>query len=313
MTYVAAFRTYSWDDGVAELARRFFSACPGARQVVLADETKGPIGISGYDVISHTEDTSNLGLLVYPRGNSLWHNVDYGLYILRTALPGYDYYLTSESDLAVNTDLDAIVAAASARQLDLIAHLIRPATPDWLWYEAAATIFKEPLGSVLFFMVVSAHAVDLLFHMRRQLTLQYQEGTTPWLFCEAFVPSILKLAGMSTAEASEFADTENLRVRPRLLITDARANQPNSLAHSVLGQSAYLRAITKEFPPADWFSEESELQQALAALPLREYAAQLCGAFIRAEDMDGLARFKAHLAGQGIAMPKNSTARFVLT
>jgi hypothetical protein len=292
MRYVTAFRTYTWDDGVAELARRFFAATPAARQVVLADETRGPLGITGYEVISHTEDTSNLGLLVYPAGNSLWYNVDYGLYILRAALPGYDYYLTSEADLAVNTPLDAIVRTVAGRQTDIVAHWLRPATPDWEWYATAAGMFEQPMGSLLFFMILSARAIDLLFYMRSALTVELQAGRIDsWPFCEIFVPSLLRQAGMSFLEIGEFADTENLRLRPRILLTDASANRPGSLVHSVLARPAYIRAIIKEYPPRDWLAPESEMRRALRDIPVAEYAALLCEAFAQAGDDAGLAQF----------------------
>ena len=311
MRYVAAFRTYTWDDGVAALARRFFAATPAARQVVLADETRGPLGITGYEVISHTENTSNLGPLVYPAGNSLWYNVDYGLYILRAALPGYDYYLTSESDLAVNTPLDAIVQTAAARQTDIVAHWVGPATPNWEWYVTAAGMFEQSMASLLFFMILSARAIDLLFYMRRALTVEFQAGRlASWPFCEIFVPSLLRQAGMSFAEIGEFVDTENLRLRPRILLTDAAANRPGSLAHSVLARPAYIRAVIKEHPPRDWFAPASALRHALREISAAEYAPLLCAAFAQAGDGEGLARFRqaAQSAPPGWVMAPNTSS-----
>ncbi len=311
MRYVAAFRTYTWDEGVAELARRFFAATPAARQVVLADETRGPLGITGYEVVSHTEDTSNLGLLVYPAGNSLWYNVDYGLYILRAALPGYDYYLTSESDLAVNTPLDAVVREAAARQRDIVAHWMGPATPDWEWSATAAGMFEHSMCSLLFFMLLSARAIDLLFHMRRALTLEFQAGRlATWPFCEIFVPSLLRQARMNFAEIGEYvADTQNLRLRPRLLLSEAAANRPGSLAHSVLARPTYIRAVIKEHPPRDWFAPASPLRHALREIDLAEYAPALCAAFAQAGDEAGLARFRqaAQSAPPGWVMAPNTS------
>jgi hypothetical protein len=293
MRYVAAFRTYTWDEDVATLARRFFQACPAARQVVLADETRGPLGISVYEVISHTEDTSDFGLRVYPEGNSLWHNVDYGLYILRARLPGYDFYLTSESDLAVNLPLDPIVARVASEQIDLVAHWVRPSSPDWYWHENAIARFKDPLGSLLFFMIASAQAVDFLFGARQRMAQEKLAGE--WTFCEAFVPSQLALAGMRMAEISAYADTENLRLRPRLLISDPRANRPGSLAHSVLGKAAYIKAVLKEFPARSWCQPDSELRRALSVLPLREYVSELGDAFVKARDMEALRQLREEL------------------
>ena len=277
MCYVAAFRTYTWDEDIAELAARFHSACPGARRVILADETRGKLRIpTSYEVISHTEDTSQYSLLVYPKGNSLWHNVDYGLYILRARLPDYDYYLTSESDLAVNTPLDPIVAQIAARRVDLTAHLIRAATPDWYWYKNAAANFTKPLGSLLFFMILSARALDQLFQKRQRMTHDHRpDGPAEWPFCETFVPTSLQEAGMTFAEIRDYVDTENLHLRPRLLLRDERANRPGSLAHSVLGKTAYIRAMLKDFHASDWVDPDSELRRALSMLPMQDYAPQL--------------------------------------
>jgi len=69
--FVAAFRAYEWDDAIAELARRFFAACPEARCVVLADETRGPINAGGYEKITHTDDTSFLEIPNFPPGRSI--------------------------------------------------------------------------------------------------------------------------------------------------------------------------------------------------------------------------------------------------
>ena len=52
--------------------------------------------------VSHTEDTRSFGLPNHPKGGSLRYNGDYGDDFLRWALPEFDYYLLSESDLAVN-------------------------------------------------------------------------------------------------------------------------------------------------------------------------------------------------------------------
>lgn len=301
MRYVAAFRTYTWDSGTAELSRRFFSACPGAKQVVLADETRGALGIEGYEIISHTEDTAKYGLLTHPKGNSLWYNVDYGLYILRAALPGHDYYLTSESDLAVNIDLDAMADAVARRKIDLVAHLIRPATPDWCWYESAKPIFDDPYGSVLFFVMASARALDTLMAARRWLTAQYQAGNIRvWPFCETFVPTVIRMARMTHVDVSEFADTTHLKVRPHLLITDERVNRPNSLVHSVLSAPAFIQAVIRESPPACWFDDASDLRQALNYLPLGDYAGLLYQSFKAAGDTAATEKFREFLRAQHI-------------
>ena len=106
MTYVAAFRTHVWDESIALLARRLANACTSSRFVVLADETNGTIDVSGYEKITHTDDARIFGLPKFPSDRLLWYNSDYPLYFLHQAFPGRDYYLLSEYDLAVNTNVE---------------------------------------------------------------------------------------------------------------------------------------------------------------------------------------------------------------
>lgn len=144
--YVAAFRAYAWEGDIAELARRFFAACPSARKVVLMDESRGPIEVPGYEKVSHAEDTRRFGLPDHhPEGNSPWYNGDYGIYFLKAALPDFDHYLLSESDLAVNLSCEPMMAKAADRKLDAIVRRLAPSTPEWKWHESSVAVFGNPL------------------------------------------------------------------------------------------------------------------------------------------------------------------------
>lgn len=298
--YIAAFRTYSWNDTVAELAARFFQSCPSAKHVVLADESKGPLKIDSYEVVSHTEDTSEYGLLVYPKGRSLWHNVDYATYILRLRFPDFEYYVTSESDLAVNASLEPIVEAIASRSIDLAAHDFRPATEDWTWYHHAKT-FATPMRVLLFFMILSGRALDLLLAARiRQGSEIEQDSSFVWPFCEAFVPSVLNEAGMRTCEIGEFVDTTNLRFRPRISLSDPRANAPGTLAHSVVPDDDFCRIVINEHDPRKWFEKKSELSMSLARYPFDRYAPLMLKAFERRSDALGFLEFSNIMKEAGI-------------
>ena len=297
MNYVAAFRTYTWDDDVRELARRFFAACPSARQVVLADETRGPLGITEYELISHTEDTSGIGLIVEPPGGSLWYNVDYGPYILRDRLPGYAYYLTSESDLAVNADLEPMVRAAVDRGIDIVTHQVMRSAPPWHWHDNAAACFNDPWRSILFFMLMSDRAIDVLAAARRDMGAAFRRGElAQWPFCEPFVPSVGMRAGLSFSEISEFVDTTHLNYRPRIALDDPRANRPGALAHSVLGRRPFIRSVIAENEPRDFFFPGSDVHEALSVYPLEDYADQLHAAFAARSDHAAMNRFRPHPA-----------------
>lgn len=301
MTYVAAFRTYTWDEGAKELARRFLRATQTARQVVLADETRGSLGIEDAELVSHTTNLAHLGLLNHPSDNPLWFNVDYGAYVLRHALPGYDHYLLSESDLAVNLDLEPMMRVVSAQEIDVVIHDVRPSTPDWYWHRDGAAVFAQPWRSLLFFMVLSGRAIDLLFEMRRRQAAEYQAGRLAvWPFCEAFVPSVLKQAHLRFAEVGDFADVADLRFRPRIALDDERASRPGALVHSVLAVPSYVRAVIAESKPADWFVPASDLRQTLATRSPATFAPLLRQAFATALDHAGLAEFNRQMASHGV-------------
>lgn len=286
--YVAAFRTYTWNEDVRHLADRFFAACPSGRHVILADETRGPLGITGYEVISHTEDTSHLGLAVRPKGRSLWFNVDYGIYILRHALPGYGHYLLSESDLAVNLSLEPMMEAARKRDIDFIIHDLRQSTPAWDWHPNASAVFDDPWACILFFMVVSARAADLLLAARQRQTAALRAGTQrTWPFCEPFVASILKGSDLRLAAVEEFANTKNLRFRPRIPLDDPRANEPGSLVHSVLPRwDCFKEAAAAQ--PREWFNSRSHLRALAAPLPPEACAAVVMASFEQRMDFAGM-------------------------
>ena len=297
LRYVAAFRTYAWNADIAALAERFFRHCPQGRHVVLADETRGRLPIEGYEVISHTVATEDLGLARQPPGRSLWYNVDYGPYILRRALPGYDRYLFSESDVAVNLDLEPMVARSIAEGIDFISHDIRPAEPDWVWTPTGEGSTAEPWRSLLVMMLFSGPALDHLMAARQALTLEFQaRRLRQWPFCEIFVPSTLRDGGFRHAQLAEFAETRHLRNRPRIDINDPRASIPGSLAHSVVSRRAFLGAVIGSHDAASWFEPGGWLRRKLAQYRMAEYATLLEARLAALPDPALLHRFQAAVA-----------------
>jgi hypothetical protein len=302
MRYVAAFRTYAWDEGIAELARRFFMAVPSARKVVLVDETRGPIETSGYEKVSHTENTACPGLPNHPRGKSLWFNVDYGIYCLEREMPGFDYYLLSESDLAVNLNLEPMVQFAIDNRIDLIAHRMEPSTPGWFWHNHGLVLSENPWRSLLFFMLLSRRAIACLLAERERLGRLFKAGEIAlWPFCEAFVPTTLKCAqDMRFAEVREFAATENLNFRPWLSLHDPCANLPGSLAHPVLGGKRFVANLLSIHPARDFFREGSELREGLLnQMPFEDVLGPLRRALAMNRDYAGVALLEQEAATHG--------------
>ncbi len=300
--YVAAFRTYDWDEEIAELARRFFSAFPSSHQVVLADETRGLITIPGYEKISHTEDTARFGLPNHPNGRSLYFNGDYAVYFLQRALPDFEYYVVSEYDVAVNVPLEPMMRLAIDQRIDLIAHEVEPSSPDWFWHSHGLTLSTAPWRSLLNLMVLSRRAIAFLLQARRQLAQRFAAGEMDlWPLDEAFVATVLKSTpGTRFADLSTFADTVNFGFRPWLSLHDPRANRPGSLAHSVLGGKRFIAALLDEHPPRDFFREGSELRERLLSqTPFEDIAEPLRRALAKERDHEGVALLCEHAGAYG--------------
>ena len=310
LRYVAAFRAWQWNDDIAVLARRFFDACPGGRHVVLMNEENGPVEAGGYEKVSHDGDFSILGLPNLPAGQSLWFNGDYAYIFLRLSLPGFDQYIISESDVAVNLSLEPMIRHVALQEVDAVVHRLAPADPNWDWY-ALAQAQLDPWGAGLFFSVFSARALDEILVARQALARRLAAGETElWPIVESFVPTALRAAGMRFAEIASFADVENLNNRPFFSLRDPRANQPGAIVHPVLGTRSFARAVLDEQPPQDYHRLSSTLHAALSPEPLHEIADLVLDAFARAADHVGYAEVVAEMRRQGVPVPRHADLAF---
>ena len=300
---VAAFRAYRWGPDIALLAHRFFAQCPGARHVVLLNETDGPIDIGEHEKVAHGSDFGALGLPEHPVGRSLWFNGDYAYVFLRRALPDHDYYLIVESDVAVNLPLAPMVEAAAEGGIDAVMHQLRPAHPDWVWYQQACAQ-PEPWTAFLFVCLFSARALDALLAERQALARRRAVGALMlWPIVESFVPTTLRVRQMRIAELAAFADVEDLRYRPQMRLRDPRAQRPGTLVHPVLGSRELVRSLLGEHAPGDYHVPGTVLRQALADEPLADIAGPLHDAFARIGDHQAIALLHREMLGQGLPFP----------
>ena len=244
------FRTHLWDPTIAELARRCQKSASRGRFVVLFDETHGPSPhLRQFEKFTFTADTSAYGLPARPVDNiPQWWNVDYGLYITLTHYPNFDYYVLTEQDVLFNLDFDDVLDQVSSRQLDLVAHDLRPADPTWYHLHQTSQVYSQPWQSFLPVTIVSRRAAQALFEERRR---QGREGLANWQFCEGFVPSALHaLGGYQMANLSEFSDVGGLVHRPHQIFEDFEVLPSNSLIHPVIGRHRY-REIYGDTPVSD--------------------------------------------------------------
>ncbi|MBE7210812.1 MAG: discoidin domain-containing protein [Gluconacetobacter diazotrophicus] len=300
--WVAAFRAYKWNDDIASLAKRFFANCPGARHVVLLNEEHGPIDVGSYETVSHGRDFSAWGLPERPSGQSPWYNSDYVYCQLRLHLPDHDYYLVSESDVAVNGPFEPVVRHAAANRIDAVVHQLGPVDPRWA-HHPAALAQRDPLRCFLFVCLFSGRALDTILAGRQTLARHPDFAARPWPIVESFVPTILRDAGMRIAEMSLFFDTLFLRYRPFLPLSSPHASRPRSLAHPVLGPADLATALLYDQPPRDFFRRGSVLNAVLSREPLDRASPPLIDAFARSGDHAGVALLHAELRARGLPFP----------
>ncbi len=308
--YVAAFRAYEWTEDIALLAQRFFNACPGARQVVLLNEAKGPIDIGGYEKIAHGDDFSALGLPERPVGKSLWYNADYSYTFLRQALPGYGHYIISESDVAVNLSLERMARHAAEHDIDAIVHRLRPVEPDWHWYQEALAQ-DDPWTAFLFICLFSGRALDAMLDARQTLARAFEAGDVDrWPIVESFIPTVLRDRAMRFAEIDLFAEVEDLVYRPVMSLRNPRAHRPGTLVHPVLGRPGFTRSLLSSHLPHDYFRNGSILHAILRSEPLADIAPVLAKAFADAGDHVGLGMLHAEMRRQDLAVPRGPDLAF---
>ncbi len=301
--YVAAFRAYEWTEDIALLAQRFFDGCPGARHVVLLNEAKGPIDVGRHEKVSHGDDFSAFGLPERPVGRSLWYNADYSYAFLRQALPQYDHYVISESDVAVNLSLERMARYAAEHDIDAIVHQLQPARPDWHWY-AEALAQDDPWMAYVFICLFSGRALDAILDARQALARAAEAGAVDrWPIVESFIPTVLRARAMRFAEIGLFAEVGNLVYRPAKSLRDPRAHRPGSLVHPVLGRPGFARSLLSVHPPRDCFRDGSVLREALGSEPLADVAPTLADAFARAGDHAGLAMLHGEMRRQELPVP----------
>ncbi len=306
LRYVAAFRAWQWNDDIAILARRFFDACPGGRHVVLMNEARGPVEAGDYEKIVHDDDFSVLGLPDRPAGQSLWFNGDYSYIFLRISLPGFDHYVISESDVAVNLSLEPLIRHVTEWEVDAVVHRLAPADPQWCWYPQALAQ-PDPWSAALFFIVLSARALDALLVARQTLARRIEDREIElWPIVESFVPTTLHAADMRFAEIADFAHVEHMSDRPHLSLHDPWTSQPGSIAHPVLGTRNLARAVLAEHPPQDFHREGSVLHVALSGEPLDEIADLLLDAFARAADHVGHAAVLDRMRRFDMPVPRHA-------
>ena len=177
---------------------------------VTADETRGPLDVSGYKKLSHTVDSCRIHGLSTAHQAILWHCGDYPLYLAAAAISDYDYYVMIEYDVDLVRKsplfLEGLIARLPDSGADFVAEGVHPAHPDWSWASTAGHRFPAVYSSGIFaFVMVSKRALEYLLELRR---VEARSGVTEndIVHCEAFCVSALMQGGYTCTAINSLLD-----------------------------------------------------------------------------------------------------------
>jgi hypothetical protein len=282
---VAVFcRTHLWDRYVAEQAERLRSLSARGHFYVLADETRSVLPVEDFIKFSHSDlDFEPLGLERYFNTNLLWYNGDYPLYKIATNLPHYDWYVVAEYDVLTNVDLVGLAQAAAAAGAEAVGFNFHPVEPEWPWRDSCSGIYEQPWRGLIPLLAVSRLAIEHLFAARRRLTQRFRRREIDRMpFCEAFVPTELRMARLNCLDLGYFGSTERFEFWPPHLEGTVQLGAEPAFIHPVLDERRYIpNRLRHDNEPESYFDPTSPLRTDLARCSADIAAPHLLEAFRR--------------------------------
>lgn len=186
---------------------------------VCANESERELNF-GEDIAKIPVTTRDFERYGYP---CTWHGTlmylsDLIFPIVKDRIGEYKYYALIEYDVHFEADANGFIADMLARLLDkdkpaidLVSIDVNDQGASWHWYAGAARRYSHVISAFFPFVVLSNRAVDHLKLARQEERLSrlrsgplseptHSGSANDWVFCEAFVASELKRAGMLVAD-----------------------------------------------------------------------------------------------------------------
>lgn len=277
------FRTHFWD---AFVARQFDRLCRQVRHAdifVLVDETGGRVeGITHDRVVRLTEaDVLATGLARRGEQNILWFNGDYPLYYFYSQHPEYEYYFQLEYDVVLNTDVDRLIARMAADQADFAGLTKGDPVEKWHWRNTCADSYQiEDIRWMLICCCLfSRRAIARLYERRLEMSRTIRDDQA-WPFCEAFIATEIKLAGLKAVELSDYIDTSAYDHWPPYVESDLPIMSRVDVIHPLLNQSRYTDSLLKyQIGLSGYLNPLSLYHRKLRRLPVQDYIRALVSSF----------------------------------
>ena len=281
MTFAVLFKIYFIDLFVIRQLERLRSVVGAGDLYVVVDETGGAITPIPHDkVIRMTEaDMVRRGFVKGdPKLAMFWHSADYSLYPLIEDLPPYDYYVTVEYDAVINENLDTLVAAIGAQQIEFAGLRATQPVSSWEWTETCNTIYdpavlRPYLNAIAFY---SHRGVELLRERRLELSRRFRDGDiTQFPMSEAFIATELELNGYRVGNLADFGDFSRYTWWPPTVEAELDELKDCTFIHPVLEGERCAEALLRFDKLPHLFLPGWVVPQRLARLRPRDYVPKL--------------------------------------
>jgi hypothetical protein len=281
VTYAVLFKIYFLDPFVVRQLERLKARVGSGDLYVVVDQTRGPVESIPHDrIVRMTEaEMVRRGFeKADPELPMFWHSADYSLYPLVEDLPPYDYYVTVEYDAVINRDLDGLVAAIAAEQLDFAGLKVTQPVLEWVWTATCDTIYdRAALRPYLNAIALYSHrAVVLLRQRRLELSGRFREGEITQLpLSEAFIATELEQQFYKTGDLANFGNTMRYTWWPPTVEVELDALAECTFIHPVLTGERCAEALLRPDRLQFFFIPGWVVPQRLALLKPSEYIPKL--------------------------------------
>ncbi len=273
-------KTHFWDRYAQRQFDRLCGQCRDADIYIQVDDSNGRVeGIEHDKILRFTVgQTAELGLPSDANiGPVLWYNGDYPMYLFYEAYPQYDSYLFLEYDVATTVDLDRMIEAAQAEQVDFVAQFRDAPIGEWYWTERHQALYApDQLKETLFCLCyVSRPALRFLYRRRLEMAAALAAGELPmWPFCEVFLGAELSAGGFRLRDLSAYGDTSDYDHWPPYREDDLASLPGNAFMHPVLDDARYVTSLLKH-GPMKYFKPGDVVGRKLRRMPARKYVPAL--------------------------------------